>query len=103
LAADSRANGRNALIAGFTGWTLDAFDFFILTFTLGAIAKDFGRSIPAIVLTLTATLAMRPIGAFIFGLMADRYGWLRAMRVFSFFACSTESRLAASGASALLW
>jgi len=74
LAADSRANGRNALIAGFTGWTLDAFDFFILTFTLGAVAKDFGRSIPAIVLTLTATLAMRPVGAFIFGLMADRYG-----------------------------
>src|ERR1700722_929876 len=71
---NSRADERNALIAGFTGWTLDAFDFFILTFTLGAVAKDFGRSIPAIALTLTATLAMRPIGAFIFGLMADRYG-----------------------------
>src|ERR1700722_8898538 len=71
---NTRANERNALIAGFTGWTLDAFDFFILTFTLGAVAKDFGRSVPAIVLTLTATLAMRPVGAFIFGLMADRYG-----------------------------
>jgi SHS family lactate transporter-like MFS transporter len=68
------ADERNALIAGFAGWTLDAFDFFILTFTLGAVAKEFGRSIPAVALTLTATLAMRPVGAFIFGLMADRYG-----------------------------
>ena len=68
------ADERNALIAGYAGWTLDAFDFFILTFTLGAVAKDFGRSIPAVALTLTATLAMRPVGAFIFGLMADRYG-----------------------------
>jgi SHS family lactate transporter-like MFS transporter len=56
------------------GWTLDAFDFFILTFVLGAIAQDFGKSIPEIALTLTATLAMRPVGAAIFGLMADRYG-----------------------------
>jgi len=38
------------------------------------VANDFHRSIPAIALTLTATLAMRPVGAFIFGLMADRYG-----------------------------
>lgn len=68
------ADERNALIAGYAGWTLDAFDFFILTFTLGAVAKDFGRSIPAVALTLTATLAMRPVGAFLFGLMADRYG-----------------------------
>ncbi len=69
-----RADQRNALIAGFLGWTLDAFDFFILTFVLAAIARDFDRSIPAIALTLTASLATRPIGAFIFGLMADRYG-----------------------------
>ncbi|HEY6081821.1 MAG TPA: MFS transporter, partial [Chitinophagaceae bacterium] len=56
------------------GWTLDAFDFFILTFILGTVAKDFHRSIPEIALTLTASLAMRPVGAAIFGLMADRYG-----------------------------
>ncbi len=71
---DERANQRNALIAGFLGWTLDAFDFFVLTFVLAQVAHDFGRSIPAIALTLTASLAMRPVGAFIFGLMADRYG-----------------------------
>src|SRR5215468_5890627 len=69
-----RASQRNALIAGFLGWTLDAFDFFVLTFVLAQVAKDFGRSIPAIALTLTASLAMRPVGAFFFGLLADRYG-----------------------------
>jgi SHS family lactate transporter-like MFS transporter len=69
-----RANQRNALLAGFLGWTLDAFDFFILTFVLADVARDFHRSIPAIALTLTASLMTRPIGAFIFGLMADRYG-----------------------------
>ncbi len=69
-----RANQRNALLAGFLGWTLDAFDFFVLTFVLAAVAKDFNRSIPAIAFTLTASLMTRPIGAFIFGLMADRYG-----------------------------
>lgn len=74
LVATKKANQRNAVLAGFLGWTLDAFDFFILTFTLAAVAKDFNKSIPEIALTLTASLAMRPVGAFIFGLMADRYG-----------------------------
>jgi SHS family lactate transporter-like MFS transporter len=73
FAAD-RANQRNALAAGFLGWTLDAFDFFVLTYVLGPVAYDFRLSIPDIALTLTASLAMRPVGAFIFGLMADRYG-----------------------------
>ena len=71
---NQKQNQRNALLAGFLGWTLDAFDFFILTFILGTVAKDFHRSIPEIALTLTASLAMRPVGAAIFGLMADRYG-----------------------------
>ncbi len=69
-----RKDSRNAVLAGFLGWTLDAFDFFIVTFVLGAIAKDFDKSIPEMALTITATLATRPIGAFIFGLMADKYG-----------------------------
>ena len=71
---DSRSKARNALLAGFLGWTLDAFDFFVLVFVLSAVARDFGRSIPAIALTITATLAMRPLGAFTFGLLADHYG-----------------------------
>jgi len=72
--AVDRAKQRNALAAGFLGWTLDAFDFFVLTYVLGPVAHDFRLSIPDIALTLTASLAMRPVGAFIFGLMADRYG-----------------------------
>src|SRR5947209_2036910 len=69
-----RANQLNALIAGFLGWTLDAFDFFVLTYVLNDAARDFHRTRPDIALTLTASLAMRPVGAVIFGLLADRYG-----------------------------
>ena len=72
--SSDRANQRNALIAGFLGWTLDAFDFFVLTYVLNDVARDFHRTRPDIALTLTASLAMRPIGAIIFGLLADRYG-----------------------------
>jgi SHS family lactate transporter-like MFS transporter len=69
-----RTKARFAVLAGFLGWTLDAFDFFVLVFVLSAVGKDFGRSIPALALTITITLAMRPVGAFTFGLLADRYG-----------------------------
>ena len=64
----------SALVASFLGWTLDAFDFFILVFVLPSVAADFGQTIPAIALTITVTLAFRPVGALLFGLMADRYG-----------------------------
>ncbi len=69
-----RANQRNAVLAGFLGWTLDAFDFFILTLVIDDIAKSFGRSRPDIAFTLTVALATRPLGAIIFGIMADRLG-----------------------------
>src|SRR5690348_146240 len=69
-----RANQRNAVIACFLGWTLDAFDFFVLTFVLAPIGNDFHRSIPEISAAITASLITRPIGAFLFGLLADRYG-----------------------------
>jgi len=63
-----------ALFAGFLGWTLDAFDFFLVILSLTAIAKEFHRSDKEIAFSITLTLAFRPVGAFIFGLMADRYG-----------------------------
>jgi SHS family lactate transporter-like MFS transporter len=69
-----RANQRNAVLAGFLGWTLDAFDFFILTLVIDDIAKSFGRTRPDVAFALTVTLAMRPIGAIVFGIMADRLG-----------------------------
>ncbi len=69
-----RANQRNAVLSGFLGWTFDAFDFFILVMLLDVVGKDFGRSRPDMALTLTASLAMRPVGAVIFGILADRFG-----------------------------
>src|SRR5438876_3400688 len=69
------ARDQNATVAaGFLGWMLDAFDFFLVVMTLTAIAKEFGKSDAAIALSITLTLAFRPVGAFIFGLLADRYG-----------------------------
>ena len=69
-----RANQRNAVLAGFLGWTLDAFDFFILTLILGDVARAFGKTRPQIAWAITMTLAMRPVGAIVFGMMADRFG-----------------------------
>jgi SHS family lactate transporter-like MFS transporter len=74
MTREERANQRNAVLAGFLGWTLDAFDFFILTLIIDDVARAFGRTRPDIALALTLTLAMRPLGALIFGIMADRLG-----------------------------
>ncbi len=63
-----------AVTASFLGWTLDAFDFFLVGMSLTAIAREFHESDAAIALTITLTLAFRPVGAFVFGLIADRYG-----------------------------
>jgi SHS family lactate transporter-like MFS transporter len=65
---------RAAVLAGFLGWTLDAFDFFLVVFCLTAIGKEFQKSDAAVAFSITLTLAFRPVGAFLFGLMADRYG-----------------------------
>ncbi len=64
----------NALLASFLGWTLDAFDFFLLVMALPAIAKDFHTEIRVVAASIAVTLAFRPVGALIFGLLADRYG-----------------------------
>jgi MFS transporter, SHS family, lactate transporter len=65
---------RNTFIACFLGWTLDALDFFLLTFVFGPVAHDFGRTIEQITFAITITLMMRPLGAFIFGWLGDRFG-----------------------------
>lgn len=65
---------RTALLAGFLGWMLDAFDFFLVVFCLTAIAREFHQTDRAIALSITLTLAFRPVGAFIFGALADKYG-----------------------------
>ena len=68
------AQQRKVVIAAFLGWTLDAFDFFILVFTLPAIAATFQVRVPDVAYAIFLTLAMRFIGAFIFGRLADRFG-----------------------------
>ena len=63
-----------AVIAGFSGWLLDAFDFFRVTFCLTAMAHDFHKTDAEIALIITMTMAFRPVGGLIFGFLADRYG-----------------------------
>jgi len=70
----ARGTSRHAVLAGFLGWTLDAFDFFVVVFLLDVLAKDFGVSKKHIIATLSATLFFRPVGALIFGFLADRFG-----------------------------
>jgi SHS family lactate transporter-like MFS transporter len=70
----SPAQQRHVVIACFLGWTLDAFDFFIMIFALGAIAHSFGTGITSVTWAITLTLAMRAVGALIFGQLADRFG-----------------------------
>ena len=65
---------RNTFIACFLGWSLDAFDFFILIFCVNALAANFQTKVSTITEAIFLTLAMRPVGAFLFGLMADRFG-----------------------------
>ena len=68
------ATQRNTFIACFLGWSLDAFDFFILVFCVSALATQFHTKVSAITEAIFLTLAMRPVGAILFGLMADRFG-----------------------------
>ena len=64
----------SAVVASFLGWALDAFDFFLMVFMFKAIAAEFHASIPGVAIASTLTLAARPFGALLFGLLADRYG-----------------------------
>ncbi len=63
-----------ALTASFLGWALDAFDFFLVVLCLTAIGEEFHKTDKEVGWSITLTLAFRPVGAFIFGLIADRYG-----------------------------
>jgi len=74
VAASTISDHRAALTASYLGWLLDAFDFFLVIFCLTAIGKEFHRPDKDIALSITLTLAFRPVGAFLFGLLADRYG-----------------------------
>ncbi|MEW1957559.1 MFS transporter [Kineococcus sp. NPDC059986] len=65
---------RNAFTGAFLGWTMDAFDYFIVVLVYAEVGKDLGVSLTTMALLTTATLVMRPVGALVFGLWADRVG-----------------------------
>jgi MFS transporter, SHS family, lactate transporter len=65
---------KKVVVASFLGWMLDAFDFFLLVFVLTDVAKEFGVERTSVALAITLTLALRPLGAFVFGRLADRFG-----------------------------
>jgi SHS family lactate transporter-like MFS transporter len=71
---DDTDRARKVVIASFLGWTLDAFDFFIMVFVFSDIAKEFGVTVTTVTVAVTLTLAMRALGAYIFGRLADRFG-----------------------------
>ena len=65
---------RHTFLACFLGWSLDALDFFLLTFVLVPISREFGRTIPEVAFAITLTLMARPLGAFLFGFLGDKFG-----------------------------
>ena len=65
---------KSAIWASYLGWTLDAFDYFLMVFMFSAIAKEFGTDVKAVSQAVFLTLAARPIGAFLFGWLAERFG-----------------------------
>src|SRR6202051_322794 len=64
----------NVVIASFLGWTLDAFDFFLLIFVMGDIAKEFGSTVKGVSWAITLTLGLRVVGALLFRPLVDRLG-----------------------------
>jgi hypothetical protein len=85
-----------AVLASTIGWTLDSFDYFVVVMVLTEIAEEFHRTNAEVALTITLTLAFRPVGAFLFGLMADKYGRRLPLMidVIAFSALSVASGLA---------
>src|SRR5271154_638740 len=65
---------KNVVLAAYLGWTLDAFDFFLMVFMFKDVASTFHVEIKQVVFAVTLTLAARPIGAFVFGRLADHFG-----------------------------
>src|SRR4029077_14651884 len=86
----SRSDQVHAVSASFMGWTLDAFDFFVLVFLVDTLAVQFHVPASKIILTITATLAMRPLGALVLGLLATVMGGAgRSWPMWSSFRCSS--------------
>lgn len=74
LVASLNKQQRNTFVASFLGWMLDAFDYFLVVLVLTHLATDFRRTVAQMAVTITVTLMMRPVGALLFGMLADRDG-----------------------------
>jgi SHS family lactate transporter-like MFS transporter len=85
---------KKVIVAAFLGWMLDAFDFFLLVFALPSIAASFGVGVPAVAYAIFLTLALRLVGAFVFGRLGDRYG-RRPVLMFDIVCYSVLGALAA--------
>ncbi len=81
---------KHVVAASFLGWTLDAFDFFLMVFVLKDIAKEFHTDVTRVTVAILLTLAMRPVGAFLFGRAADRWGRRPALMVNVLFYSAIE-------------
>jgi MFS transporter, SHS family, lactate transporter len=90
---------RHVVTASFLGWTLDAFDFFLVVFVLNQLSVDFHVGLPAVSEALFLTLAMRPIGALLFGRIADHYGRRPALMIS--IVCYSIAELATAAAPSL--
>jgi SHS family lactate transporter-like MFS transporter len=87
---------RHAFFASLAGWALDAFDFFLFVFAVSAIAHEFHAAVRAVALGIFWTLAMRPVGALVFGALAERYGRrpILMVNVVSYSLCELASAAA---------
>jgi SHS family lactate transporter-like MFS transporter len=87
---------RHAFVASLAGWALDAFDFFLLVFAVRAIAADFKTDVHSVARCIFWTLAMRPVGAVLFGWLAERFGRrpILMINVLSYSVCELASAAA---------
>ncbi len=93
---DLTGSQRHTFFASLAGWALDAFDFFLFVFAVRSIASDFHTSVHAVTQGIFWTLAMRPIGAVLFGYLAEKYGRrpILMVNVISYSLCELASGLA---------